>query len=83
VNLADCSPADGTVTSGDVLFGADCDRAPGALLSQDLLEEAGIEVPQTLDELAAAVEALHDRITACTHRPAGSARGVTQFSIPL
>lgn len=61
-NLADWQPGPmGTVTSGDVLFGVPIVTERQALYyRKDLLEEAGIEVPQTLDELAAAVEALHD-----------------------
>ena len=61
-NLADWQPGPmGTVTSGEVLFGIPIVTERQALYyRKDLLEEAGIEVPQTLDELAAAVEALHD-----------------------
>lgn len=61
-NLADWQPGPmGTVTSGDVLFGVPIVTERQALYyRKDLLEEAGIEVPQTLDDLAAAVEALHD-----------------------
>jgi multiple sugar transport system substrate-binding protein len=61
-NLADWQPGPmGTVTSGDVLFGIPIVTERQALYyRKDLLEAAGIDVPQTLDELAAAVEALHD-----------------------
>lgn len=61
-NLADWQPGPmGTVTSGDVLFGVPIVTERQALYyRKDLLEEAGIEVPQTLDELAEAVAALHD-----------------------
>lgn len=61
-NLADWQPGPmGTVTSGDVLFAIPIVTERQALYyRKDLLEEAGLEVPQTLEELAAAVEALHD-----------------------
>ncbi len=61
-NLADWQPGPmGTVTSGDVLFGIPIVTERQALYyRKDLLEEAGIEVPQTLEELEAAAAALHD-----------------------
>src|SRR5690606_34186155 len=61
-NLDDWQPGPmGTVTSGEVLFGLPIVTERQALYyRKDLLEEAGLEVPQTLDDLAAAVETLHD-----------------------
>ena len=51
----------GTVTSGDVLFGVPIVTERQALYyRKDLFEAAGLAVPQTLDELKAAAEALHD-----------------------
>ncbi|MBN2469545.1 MAG: sugar ABC transporter substrate-binding protein [Anaerolineae bacterium] len=52
----------GTVISGEVLFGVPIVTERQALYYRaDLFEEAGIEVPQTLEELEAAAAALTDR----------------------
>ncbi|GAB4575384.1 MAG: sugar ABC transporter substrate-binding protein [Anaerolineae bacterium] len=61
-NFADFQPGPlGTVKSGEVLFGIPIVTERQALYyRKDLFEAAGIPVPQTLEELEAAAEALND-----------------------
>lgn len=61
-DYADFQPGPlGTVQSGEVLFGIPIVTERQALYYRaDLFEEAGLEVPNTLEELEAAAEALYD-----------------------
>ncbi len=73
----------GTVTNGEVLFGLPIVTERQALYyRKDLLEAAGIDVPTTLEELEAAVAALHDPANGINGIALRGQRnaGVTQFS---